>query len=147
MKNLKEHSNMINNPDAPYEKFNSFEELFEQARQRLDYWVEGAKIEFTEKIVERMGSLEISRKELADRLGKKQSHVTRLLGGSNNFTIETMVQIAEALDCHFRCHLEPSECETVWINVLREKPELIGNELEEPKLEPNDEDANLTLAA
>jgi len=112
MKKQKEPLDMNQRLDGPYAGFDSFEELFEQARRRLDYWVEGAKIEFTEKIVERMDTLGISRKELAEKLGKKQSHITRLLSGNNNFNIENMVQIAEALDCHFRCHLEPVECET-----------------------------------
>jgi transcriptional regulator with XRE-family HTH domain len=147
MKKKKAPLNTTLHPDAALGDFDSFEELFKQAEQQLAYWVEGAKNEFTEKTVRRMQELNVTRTELADRLGKKQPHITRLLRGNNNFTIETMVQIAEALDCHFRCHLEPAECETVWINILRENPELIGNELEEPELEPNDEDANLTIAA
>ncbi len=119
MKNQKEQSDTQAIHEDAYAEFDSFEELLDQALKRLDYWVEGAKNEFTEITVRRMQALGISRSELAQRLGKKQSHVTKLLGGNNNFTIETMVQIAEALGCHFRCHLEPTSCQTHWVDVAR----------------------------
>lgn len=147
MKKKKAPLNTTLRPDTALGDFDSFAELFQQAEQRLEYWVEGSKNEFTEKTVRRMQELNVSRTELADRLGKKQSHITKLLSGNNNFTIETMVQIAEALKSHFRCHLEPTDCETVWINVLRERPQLIASELEQPELESSNEDANLTIAA
>jgi plasmid maintenance system antidote protein VapI len=131
MKKGKEPSNTNQHLDGPYADFDSFEELFDQARQRLDYRVEGAKNEFTEKTVRRMQALGVTRTELAERLGKKQSHITKLLGGSNNFTIETMVQISEALECHFRCHLEPANCQTHWVDMIRPQALVVKNEQEE----------------
>lgn len=146
MKKQKAPLNTTLRPDTAFGDFDSFEELFKQAEQQLEYWVEGAKIEFTEKTVRRMQELNVTRTELADRLGKKQPHITKLLSGNNNFTIETMVQIAEALECHFRCHLEPAECETHWVDLLRTEPEAIDSELEAPE-EPVYEDADITIAA
>jgi len=105
----------------PYKSIDSFESLFEQAEQRLDYKVEGAKNEITEKIVRRMEEAGVSRSDLASRLSKKKPQITRLLRGSNNFTVETMVEIADALGCNYRSHLEPKECDTMWLNVIREK--------------------------
>ena len=110
---------MTQSPDSPYKDFETFGELFSQAEERLDYFVEGAKNEFTEKIVARMRDLGISKSELAERLDAERSFVTRLLSGNNNFTIETMVRIARALDCGFRSHLEPDECDTVWVDIMR----------------------------
>jgi plasmid maintenance system antidote protein VapI len=132
--------------DGPYADFDSFEELFDQARQRLDFWVEGAKNEFSEKTVQRMQELNVTRTELAERLGKKQPHITKLLSGNNNFTIETMVQIAEALDCHFRCHLEPANCQTHWVDIVR--PQVLEVELEKEETTAiSDTDANFASAA
>ncbi|MFP4166427.1 MAG: helix-turn-helix domain-containing protein [Opitutales bacterium] len=147
MKKKKAPLNTSLRPDAAFGDFDSFAELFQQVEQRLEYWVEGAKNEFTEKTVRRMQELDVTRTELAERLGKKQSHITKLLGGNNNFTIETMVRIAEALDCHFRCHLEPVDCDTHWVDLVRTGSEPIRNEPKEPQTEPENEDADITIAA
>ncbi|PYS47601.1 MAG: hypothetical protein DMF68_15600 [Acidobacteria bacterium] len=37
--------------------------------------------------------------ELARRLGKSRAYVTKVLQGSTNFTLESLVKIARALDC------------------------------------------------
>jgi transcriptional regulator with XRE-family HTH domain len=110
--------------NEPYSDFDSFEDLFEQAEKRLDYKVEGAKNDFTETVVRRMEETEVTRSELAERLGKQKPQITKLLRGNNNFTIETMVEIANALGCNYRSHLEPKECEAMWLNVTREKVSL-----------------------
>jgi transcriptional regulator with XRE-family HTH domain len=99
--------------NRPYDEFTSFEELFEQAEQRLDYHVEGAKNDFTEKLVNRMKAIGMNRTELAEKLGKEKPQITRLLCGKNNFTIKTMVKIASALDCTFTSTLEPKETKAI----------------------------------
>lgn len=147
MKRNKEHSNTTRSPEGPYADFDSFEALFEQSRQRLDYWVEGAKNEFTEKTIRRMQELGISRTELAARLEKKQPQITKLLRGDNNFTIETMVQIAVALDCQIRCHLEPSECETRWVDVVKSRLEPLEIEPAQPISLEEFDDASISFAA
>jgi len=96
--------------NEPYNNIDSFESLFDQAEKRLDYKVEGAKSEFTENIVRRMKEADVTRSDLAEILGKKKPQITRLLRGDNNFTVQTMVEIADALGCNYRSHLEPKEC-------------------------------------
>ncbi len=146
MKKGRKPSNTNQRLEGPYADFDSFEELFDQARQRLDYRVEGAKNEFTEKTVRRMQALDMTRTELAERLGKKQSHITKLLAGSNNFTIETMVQIAEALDCHFRCHLEPANCQTHWVDMVHPQVLVVDQDQQETTA-ISDSDATFASAA
>ena len=107
--------------NKPYDEFNSFEELFEQAEERLDYHVEGAKNDFTEQLVNRMDAIEMTRSELAERLGKKKPQITRLLRGNNNFTLETMVEIADAMDCTLSSTLKPKESKVVWLKDLCSK--------------------------
>ena len=114
--------------NEPYNNIDSFESLFDQAEKRLDYKVEGAKSEFTENIVRRMKEAEVTRSDLAEILGKKKPQITRLLRGDNNFTVQTMVEIADALGCNYRSHLEPKECEAVWLNVVREEVSLSTDE-------------------
>jgi transcriptional regulator with XRE-family HTH domain len=115
---------MANQDDKAFEAFDSFEEFFRQAEQRPGYWVERAKLEFTEEILGRMQQVGLNRTQFASKLGAQPALVTRLLNGRNNFELATMVRVAHALDCEFRCHLQPVGTRTCWIDVLHEEPRL-----------------------
>lgn len=103
--------------------FDSFEELFQRAEERPGYWVELGKLEFTEEMLARMKEREISKSQLAARMQAKPAFVTRLVSGHNNFTLETMVRVARALDCEFRSHLQPAGTKACWIDVLISEPQ------------------------
>jgi plasmid maintenance system antidote protein VapI len=107
--------------NASFESFDSFEDFFEQAEKRPGYAVELAKLEFTRKVLDRMAELGLKKGQLAAALGAKPALVTRLLSGRNNFELGTMVRLARALDCEFRCHLQPRGTTTMWIDVLDEE--------------------------
>src|SRR5436305_6534045 len=85
----------------------SFPELFEQAEQHDDYWVAGTILEFTEGVVREMKRQGVTRTELAKRLGATPAYVTKILRGKANFTLETMVRLARALDAELRVQLVP----------------------------------------
>lgn len=76
--------------------------------------IEKAKLLFTEELLELMEKQDVSRSELARRLGVAPARVTSLMTGANNFTIETMVKIARALDAGIQVHLAPKDCDTRW---------------------------------
>jgi transcriptional regulator with XRE-family HTH domain len=98
---------------------NEFKEMMERARQSLTFHVEDAIMEFTEDMVTEMEKQDVNRSELARRIDSSPAYVTKILRGSTNFTLESMVKIARALGCRYRCHLEPDGCETKWIDVAR----------------------------
>jgi transcriptional regulator with XRE-family HTH domain len=100
-----------------------FAALFQRAEQSERYFLELAKLEFTEEIIARMKAAGVNRAELARRMGAKPAFVTRLLSGSNNFELATMVKVARALNCEFRCHLQPDGIETQWLDFFKEEPE------------------------
>ena len=104
-------------------KFDSFEEMFQRAEERTGYWVELAKLDFTEDMLARMKERDVNKSQLASRLGVPPGLVTKLASGQNNFTIQTMVRIARALDSQFRCHLQPVGTKTSWIDLLKEEPQ------------------------
>ena len=111
---------MLHQETQPIGAFNSFEQLFQRAEERPGYWVELGKLEFTEELLARMKERGISKSQLAARLAAKPAFVTRLVSGHNNFTLETMVRLARALDCEFRCHLQPAGTKARWIDILKE---------------------------
>ncbi len=53
--------------------------------------------EATELISELLEAQEVSRKELADRLGKSKGYVTQVLAGDRNMTLKTLADLAFAL--------------------------------------------------
>jgi transcriptional regulator with XRE-family HTH domain len=109
---------MQNRKQKPFESFESFEEFFDRAEERSDYWAERAKLEFTREVLSKMDKEGISKSELANRLEVWPGMVTRILSGRNNFELETMVRIAVALRCRFHSHLEPVGTKTIWFDVL-----------------------------
>lgn len=78
------------------------------ARETHEYRAEGASIEFTNAMLTRMRQLDVSRSELAARIGVTPAYISKISRGDTNFSLETMVKIANALESDFRCHLEPA---------------------------------------
>jgi transcriptional regulator with XRE-family HTH domain len=61
-----------------------------------------------------MDTQDVSRSELANRLGKSKGHVTQLLGGNTNMTLRTLADVAYALDSSIsvqaRAHSTAASC-------------------------------------
>jgi antitoxin component HigA of HigAB toxin-antitoxin module len=98
-----------------------FAALMEQARETDDYWIEKAKLDFTEEVVEHMEKRGMNRVELARRLGRSPAYVTKLLRGNNNFTLQTMVQLSQSFGCQFRIHLHSKDTHCQWLEVFEQK--------------------------
>lgn len=94
--------------------------VFDRARKRDRFWIETAILEFTEEITARMDTLGVRKTELAERLKVQPAFITKLLSGANNFTIETMVKTARALDADLRIHLQPRGRTSQWFDLLTE---------------------------
>jgi len=74
-----------------------YRELFAELRKTPDYWASIVATEFTEAIHAELERQEVSRAEFARRLGTSRAYVTSVLGGDDNFTLETMVKLAMAV--------------------------------------------------
>lgn len=86
---------------------NSFAAFLEQAEESPIYWEELAILGFTRSLLSRLHSLGLSKKNLAEKLDVSPAYVTKLIGGSNNFTLKTMVKIAMALESELGISLTP----------------------------------------
>ena len=91
-------------------------DLFAEAEQHADFWQELAIMDFTDSVVDLMEDQNVSRAELARRLGTSRAYITRLLGGNTNFTLMTMVRVALALDSRVRVHLAQKGFQTKWLD-------------------------------
>jgi antitoxin component HigA of HigAB toxin-antitoxin module len=63
------------------------------------YLRETLKVDTSELIWARMQVAGVSKVDLAKRLGCSKAHVTQLLNGSRNMTLQTLQDIALALGC------------------------------------------------
>ena len=82
-----------------------FASLLERAQQSPAYWRDIAVTDFTRELHDRMRRMGVTHAELARRMGTSRPHVTKLLAGGN-FTLETMVKLAMALDAVVRIRLD-----------------------------------------
>lgn len=82
--------------------------ILTEAEQSPDFWQDVALTDFSREMHQRMKELGISASELARRMGTSKAYVSQLLSGGN-FTLQTMVKIAMALESVVRVRLEPQE--------------------------------------
>jgi transcriptional regulator with XRE-family HTH domain len=92
-------------------------DILTRSRDTLDYNIESARVDFTEEALEAMARHGIGKADLARKLGVSKPYVTKLLGGGANLTLESMVRLAEALDCRLSTHLTEAGFSPRWIDV------------------------------
>ena len=63
-----------------------------------EFRLESIILNLTEKICERMKQKEITRAKLAELLGVSPPAVTKILNGSSNFTLKTLMALADVLE-------------------------------------------------
>lgn len=70
-----------------------------------------------------MEELNISKVDLAKRLGKSKSYVTQMLSGSRNMTLSTLSDICFALGFkpEVKIPVKPVEPTTTWVSIGRPK--------------------------
>ncbi len=79
----------------------TFAEIYDSMKDTLEYQVEELALAFTESVLLRMEELnDLKGKDLAERMGTSEAYASKLLKGKGNFTLETLVKLARALECH-----------------------------------------------
>ena len=80
-----------------------------------------------EDVCRRMEEQRVSRAELARRMGTSRAYVTKLLDGSANFTLTTMVKVAMALGGALHLHIADQHAATRWYDeVPKEQDEAVA---------------------
>lgn len=102
-------------------KAKSFAELFEKAKEMETYHSASVIVEFTEGLYDLMQKKNISRKELANRLGTSPSYITKVLRGDINFTIDSMVKLARAAGGTVQVNVEQEHVQ--WLGMVKNEAE------------------------
>jgi len=85
-------------------------ESIERLRQRIAHAEHGWFFaQIAEQVAQRRVALGLSQKELAHLTGTTQSAIARLERGGRPPRIDTLLRMAEALDCELSVQLEPKE--------------------------------------
>ncbi len=81
-------------------EYNNVKDTFEFKLERLS-------LDITETIIEQMNRKQVTRKELAERLGVSKAAVSSLLNQGSNITIKRLVAISEALESDVSVGITP----------------------------------------
>jgi|GEM_PF-2664071 len=79
-----------------------FANLTEKLKKNGRLQIDAAKLELSEQVFQAMENKGMSEAELARRLKVSRAYVNKILQGSTNFTIETLVKIGIALKAEFK---------------------------------------------
>jgi transcriptional regulator with XRE-family HTH domain len=91
-----------------------FEKVFKEAMKSPDFWLEDIQLSFLDSLLEAMNTKNVSKKELAERLGKSQDYVSKTLNAcSLNLSLKTMVNFSLALGLKLTLDLEDLESPVV----------------------------------
>lgn len=93
--------------------------------------IDAAKLELSEQIFQVMEDKGITEAELARRLDTSRAYVNKVLQGSTNFTIESLVKIGIALECELKLEFVADEKADSLFD-----DDIIYIEVEEPINEP-----------
>ena len=86
-----------------------FKEMLASAESRIDFKIDAAKLELSEQIYSAMEEAGISEAELARRLNVSRAYVNKILKGTANLTIESLVRIGTALGRKFEFNLQKTQ--------------------------------------
>jgi transcriptional regulator with XRE-family HTH domain len=98
-----------------------YRRMFQEAEQHADYWIDGPISEFTEDLSRLMAEKEVTRAELARRMGTSRAYITKMMSGNANFTLMTMVKLAMALDGAVHIHISDKRAVTRWKDLSPEE--------------------------
>lgn len=73
------------------------------------------KLLIVERLLERMRALGLNRTQLAAKMGVSSARVTTMMDGTNNFTIETLMRAADAVDADFEMTIVPKDHKVRWV--------------------------------
>jgi transcriptional regulator with XRE-family HTH domain len=85
----------------------SYKALLREAKQSDSYWIEALKVEVASSLARVARQQQISKADLAGKLGTSKAYITKVFRGDTNFTIETLVKLARAVDAKWVVELLP----------------------------------------
>jgi transcriptional regulator with XRE-family HTH domain len=86
-----------------------FKNKIESFRDDYEFRLEALILDITEKFCEKMNEKEINRSRLAELLSISPPAVTKLLNGNANFTLKTLLSLADTLELDLKIDFKEKE--------------------------------------
>lgn len=119
-----------------------FKNLVRKARESDDYWISEAQVDFTEGLHDLMERRKISKSELARSIDSSPAYVTKILRGTTNFTLASMVRLVRALNGRLHVRVCAEEDRTQWLHDMHlhrpMRPSMPKQRFEEVDISYND---------
>lgn len=96
--------------------------VLDSFRGTLDYELANVEMDFTDSLETLMNRRGVSKSELARRIDTSPAYITKILRGSTNFTLETMVKLVRALDGELHVRACGKEDNARWFHVVTSRP-------------------------
>ena len=96
-----------------------YSKFLSRATQGVAYWARLAMRDFTEDLLRRMSLKQMNNSELATAAGVSPAYITKVLRGTENFTLETMTKLAMAVDGKLRIHIADRDASTSWVDISK----------------------------
>ena len=77
----------------------SYEDLYQEAQKDHSYWTAKVTHSFSISLNNMMVEKNITKTDLAKKIGVSKAYITKVLRGEANYTVETMVKFSMALGC------------------------------------------------
>jgi transcriptional regulator with XRE-family HTH domain len=84
----------------------NFRERLSEARNRPAYWIEKIVLDFTVALSSAMRRKNVTGKDLAEKVEVTPAYISKVLNGTPNLTVKSMVQLAHALDLRVTLRVE-----------------------------------------
>ncbi len=96
--------------------------VLDSLRDTLDYELANVEMDFTDSLETLMQRRGVNKSELARRIETSPAYITKILRGSTNFTLETMVKLVRALDGKLHVRAFAEEDKAKWFHVVQCAP-------------------------
>ena len=88
-------------------------------RDTLDYELANVEMDFTDSLEALMQRRDVNKSELARLIETSPAYITKILRGSTNFTLETMVKLVRALEGELHVRACAKEDNAHWFHAIR----------------------------
>ena len=123
-----------------------FNNLMEKFEDDFDFRLETIILNLTESVCIEMKDKNINRTQLSGLLDVSPAAVTKILNGTNNFTLKTLLSIADALDMEFNPEFKKKHAGAGIITTPSLKNDDVAAQQEDNIIEVNFKNINTSAA-
>ena len=91
-----------------------FKSILKKAKKNHSYWIERITLNFASSLHKIMEEKQVTGSELSRRIESSPAYITKVLRGDANYTVETMVKLAMALDSEVEIKIKPRTYDDEW---------------------------------